>query len=88
MGSNMQGMDTEMGRAFGSKMGSQAEILSGTFTEIMGAYDALDWLGKDADEFGKDMHVLGGHVSNASASIQEQGQVLIKHADAQDEISS
>jgi hypothetical protein len=89
MSNSMQGMDTEQGRQIGGKMDSHAQQVSGLVGMIGGAVGAMKWQGADRQTFLSDWE---GHfapqASNAAQGLSEQGQVLIRHADAQDQASS
>jgi uncharacterized protein YukE len=88
MSNSMQGMDTEQGRAVGGKMGGQAQAIHGVFASVMPAVAGLKWNGADAGRFRDDMDTFKGQAGQAADDLHEQGQVLVRHADAQDQASA
>ena len=88
-GNSMQGMDTEMGRSVGNEMGSQAGQVSGMVGRISSVVGALSWQGRDRETFLSDWDgSFAPQANNAAQSLDEQGQVLCRHADAQDAASA
>lgn len=88
MGS-MQGMDTEMGRQIGGEMSNQAGQVSGMVGRISSVVGALNWQGRDRETFLSDWDgSFAPQANNAAQTLEEQGQVLCRHADAQDAASS
>jgi hypothetical protein len=89
MSSSMQGMDTEAGRQVGQNMGQHAQAVSGLVGMIGGAVGAMKWEGPDRQNFLSDWEgSFAPQAQNCSETLQEQGQVLCRHADRQDEVSS
>jgi hypothetical protein len=89
MSSSMQGMDTEMGRSIGTEMGSQAGQVSGMVGRISSVVGALNWQGADRETFLSDWDgSFAPQANNAAQSLEEQGGVLCRHADAQDAASA
>lgn len=88
MGS-MQGMDTEMGRQIGGEMSNQAGQVTGMVGRISSVVGALNWQGRDRETFLSDWDgSFAPQANNAAQTLEEQGQVLCRHADAQDAASS
>ena len=89
MTQRMQGMDTEYGREVGQNMGSQAGQVAGMVANITAMIQGLKWQGPDSENFSSDWHgSFAPQANNASQSLEEQGRVLMWHADRQDAASS
>ena len=89
MSQSMQGMDTEHGREVGQNMGQQAGQVSGMVANISAMIQGLKWQGSDRQNFESDWHgSFAPQANNAAETLDEQGRVLIVHADRQDAASS
>jgi hypothetical protein len=89
MSANMQGMDTEQGREVGQNMGSQAGQVSGMVAGISAMIQGLNWQGNDRQHFENDWHgSFAPQANNAAETLEQQGRILIVHADRQDAVSS
>lgn len=89
MSQSMQGMDTEHGREVGQNMGQQAGQVSGMVANISAMIQGLKWQGSDRQNFESDWSgSFAPQANNAAQTLDEQGRVLIVHADRQDAASS
>ncbi|GAA1161630.1 hypothetical protein [Nocardioides aquiterrae] len=89
MSANMQGMDTEYGREVGQNMGQQAGQVASMVSAITSMIQGLKWQGPDRENFANDWHgSFAPQAHNAAQTLDEQGRVLLWHADRQDAASS
>jgi hypothetical protein len=89
MSNSMQGMDTEYGREVGQNMGQQAGQVAGMVANITAMIQGLKWQGADRQNFESDWHgSFAPQANNASQTLEEQGRVLMWHAERQDAASS
>lgn len=89
MSHSMQGMDTDQGRSIGQGMGQHAEQVSGIVSRVGSIVGAMKWQGADRETFLQDWQgSFAPQAENASQTLREQGDLLCRHAEAQDQASS
>lgn len=89
MSNSMRGMDTDQGRSIGQNMGQHAEQVSGVVGRVGTIVGAMKWQGKDRETFLSDWHgSFQPQANNCSETLREQGDLLCRHAEAQDQASS
>jgi len=91
MSSNIQGMDTEYAREMVRGMKQSSGQMAGVLTSVSGVVQRAkaQWSGPDAEAFVGDWDgQFAPQAQGAIDSVDEQADVLARHADRQDAVSS